>query len=215
MCYISASELPPYKAKYNFESEEISITGIREFKRSQDEYEISFNASNLLASLFFSSRFTVNNSIVMPKTYDIEITPKFLKRDQSLVFDQKEGLLKSKGQNSWVVKMAESNIVFDPLNVQVMIRIFIKKGLKEFDLNIVEMENGGSKKYTFKTKGYEKCLVGTTEYKCLILERYRKDNERIVKYFLAEELEYMFVKIIDSSPVRTNKLELKEVLSFG
>ena len=47
------------------------------------------------------------------------------------------------------------------------------------------------------------------------LERSREGTQRIVKYYLAKELDYMFVKIIDTSPDRTNKLELKEILSFG
>ena len=35
------AEIPPYSAKYNFESDEISITGIREFKKD-DFDEIRF-----------------------------------------------------------------------------------------------------------------------------------------------------------------------------
>ena len=50
---------------------------------------------------------------------------------------------------------------------------------------------------------------------CIIVERSRIGSERTVKYYLAKELEYMFTKIIDSSPERTNKLELKKILSLG
>ena len=103
----------------------------------------------------------------------------------------------------------------DPLNVQIMIRIFIKKGINEFDLNIIDMENGGFKTYIYTVTENEKCTANKTEYNCIILERYRKDSDRIVKYYLAKELDFMFIKIIDSSPDKINKLELKEVLSFG
>lgn len=212
---VNAFELPEYEAKYNFESEEISITGIRKFKKNQNDYEISFNGSNLLASLSFTSKFNNNNNIVLPKTYDIKIRPKFLKRDQSVVFNQKKGFIDSIGHSSWEVSYSESSKIFDPLNVQIMIRMFIKEGLDEFDLAIVDMERGRPKNYTYRLKENEKCIVASKEYNCFILERSRKDSDRVVKYYLAEELEYMFVKIIDSSPKKTNKLELIEILSFG
>ena len=61
VCNINAYQLAPYEAKYKFESKEITITGIREFKKDQDNYEILFDASNLFASLFFSSKFSIND----------------------------------------------------------------------------------------------------------------------------------------------------------
>ncbi len=213
--YLDAYQLSEYEAKYAFESKEISITGIREFKKNQDNYEIRFEASNLLASLFFLSEFNINNDKVIPKTYDIKIRPKFLKRDQFITFDQRQGFVKSNGKSSWEFEFDNSDLLLDPLNVQVMIRILIKKGVNEFDLNIIDMENGGSKIYTYTVTKNEKCTVNKTKYNCTILERYRKDSDRVVKYYLAKELDFMFIKIIDASPDKINKLELKEVLSFG
>ena len=121
-----ASDIPEYEAKYNFESEEISITGIRQFKRNQNDYEIRFDASNLIASMMFSSKFNIDNDMVLPKTYDIKIKPKFLKRDQLVIFNKQEGLIQSSGQNPWQTTMMKSDAIFDPLNVQIMIRMYIK-----------------------------------------------------------------------------------------
>ena len=210
-----ASDIPEYEAKYNFESEEISITGIRQFKRNQNDYEIRFDASNLIASMMFSSKFNIDNDMVLPKTYDIKIRPKFLKRDQSVIFNQQENFIQSIGQKPWQTSITESESIFDPLNVQIMIRIYINSGFERFSLNILDMEEGGFKKYNFEVKNSETCVVSNIEYECKILERSREGTQRIVKYYLAKELDYMFVKIIDTSPDRTNKLELKEILSFG
>ena len=44
--YTVFSDLPLYSAKYNFESDEISITGIRELVKEGDIYELKFSASN-------------------------------------------------------------------------------------------------------------------------------------------------------------------------
>ena len=49
----------------------------------------------------------------------------------------------------------------------------------------------------------------------LITIRSRLNSDRKVTYYLAEELEHMFIKIIDASPERTNTLKLLEVLSLG
>tara|TARA_B100001029_G_scaffold161650_1_gene150537 strand:+ start:87 stop:764 length:678 start_codon:yes stop_codon:yes gene_type:complete len=208
------SEMPAYSAKYYFESDEISITGIREYKKGTNGDEIKFEASNLFASLFFSSKFKINKNIVVPSTYDIKIRPKFLNRDQSIKFNYKNNIINSMGINTWEASLSEVN-VFDPLNVQIMIRNSVKEGLKKFNLNIVDMENGGYKTYSFILVNNEECVFKDKKYNCYVVERIRENSERKVVYYLADGLEFMFLKIIDSSPEKINTLELKEILSFG
>ena len=210
-----SAEIPAYSAKYNFESEEISITGTRTFKKINNGYEIRFEASNLLASMYFSSLFKITNKQVIADTYDIKIKPKFLNRNQSVKFNYDINIIKSSGVNVWQSNINKENNVFDPLNVQIMIRTFVRDGIQNFDLNIIDMEEGGSKKYSFIVKSEEECLFENKKLNCIIVERSRIGSERTVKYYLAMELEYMFTKIIDSSPERTNKLELKKILSLG
>ena len=65
---VVSSEIPPYSAKYNFESEEISISGIREFYKTENGFEMRFKASNLFASLFFLSKFEIKNSEVISES---------------------------------------------------------------------------------------------------------------------------------------------------
>ncbi len=209
-----ASEVPPYSAKYNFESEEISISGVREFYKTEDGYEMKFKASNLFASLFFLSRFKLKNDDVISDSYEIKIRPKFLDRDQSLRFDYKNMEVRSKGINEWASSINE-NLIYDPLNVQIMIRTFVKQGLENFNINIIDMENGDYRLYEFNIIGDEDCIFNNEKLQCVILERTRLNSKRKVTYYLAEELEHMFVKIIDVSPERTNTLKLLEVLSLG
>ena len=209
-----ASEVPPYSAKYNFESEEISISGVREFYKTEDGYEMKFKASNLFASLFFLSRFKLKSDNVISDSYEIKIRPKFLDRDQSLRFDYENMEVRSKGINEWASSINE-NLIYDPLNVQIMIRTKVKQGLKSFKINIVDMEEGGSKSYEFNVIGLEECNYNSEKLQCVILERSRLNSNRKVTYYLAEELEHMFIKIIDVSPERTNTLKLLEVLSLG
>ena len=209
-----AAELPPYSAKYNFESEEISISGVREFYKTEDGYEMKFKASNLFASLFFLSRFKLKSDNVISDSYEIKIRPKFLDRDQSLRFDYENMEIRSKGINEWASSINE-NLIYDPLNVQIMIRTYVKQGLENFNINIIDMENGDYRLYEFNIIGNEDCIFNNEKLQCIILERSRLNSKRKVTYYLAEELEHMFIKIVDVSPERTNTLKLLEVLSLG
>ena len=209
-----AAEVPPYSAKYNFESEEISISGVREFYKTEDGYEMKFKASNLFASLFFLSRFKLKSENVISDSYEIKIRPKFLDRDQSLRFDYENMEIRSKGINEWASSINE-NLIYDPLNVQIMIRTYVKQGLENFKINIIDMENGDYRLYEFNIIGNEDCIFNNEKLQCIILERSRLNSKRKVTYYLAEELEHMFIKIVDVSPERTNTLKLLEVLSLG
>tara|TARA_B100000965_G_C19559768_1_gene743924 strand:- start:10 stop:693 length:684 start_codon:yes stop_codon:yes gene_type:complete len=212
---INADEVPFYSAKYKFESNEIKIEGVREFKKTQEGYEMTFNASNLLASMNFSSKFQISNNTVYSEIYDIKIKPKFLDRDQSVKIDYAKKIIESSGRSSWKENIEIDNVILDPLNAQIMIRTYVKKGIKKFSLNIIDMQQGGTKKYFFKIKNIEDCSFNRSIYKCYVVERVRDGSIRKVKYFLAKELGYMFIKIIDKSPETTNTLELQEILSFG
>jgi len=216
---INSIELPQYEAKYKFESDEITISGIREFKKNSDSYEMRFEASNLFASMYFSSEFIFEDSKVTPKSYNVKIKPKFLKRDQYIYFDHVGNKITSSGSNIWSVNTEGNNLIMDPLNVQIMIRTLIKKlgyvdGTK-FTLNIVDMQKGGFKEYDFEVMDTEMCVFNNEEINCVVLQRSREGSNRTVKYYLMEKYEYMFLKIVDMNPERKNTLSLVEILSFG
>ena len=212
---ISSNDIPFYSAKYKFESDEIKITGVREFKKNNDAYEMTFNASNLIASMNFSSEFQISNDKVYSKKYNIKIKPKFLNRDQSIIFDYANNIIESSGGKKWKENIDLSKIILDPLNAQIMIRTFVRQGTKKFSLNIIDMQEGGSKKYFFKVKSMEDCIFNESILTCHVVERIRDGSRRKVQYYLAEEFEYMFIRIVDKSPEATNKLELQEILSLG
>ena len=212
---VNAIELPYYEAKYNFESDEINITGVREFKKNSEGYEIKFQASNLFVGMSFSSLFDIEDSKVIPKSYDVKIRPKLLNRDQFIEFDYINNEILSKGSNSWSESLKKNILIMDPLNVQIVIRTLIKQNKKRFSINIVDIQKGGYKEYDFEVLGNEKCIFNDEELNCVVLQRSREKSNRKVTYYLMEKYEYMFLKIIDINPERKNTLNLLEILSFG
>ena len=212
---VNAVELPYYEAKYKFESDEINITGVREFKKNSEGYEIKFQASNLFVGMSFSSLFDIEDSKVIPKSYDVKIRPKLLNRDQFIEFDYINNEILSKGSNSWSESLKKNILIMDPLNVQIVIRTLIKQNKKRFSINIVDIQKGGYKEYDFEVLGNEKCIFNEEELNCVVLQRSREKSNRKVTYYLMEKYEYMFLKIIDINPERKNTLNLLEILSFG
>jgi len=212
---VYASEITEYKAKYQFDSEEISITGIREFSKIDNGYELKFRASNLVARMYFSSLFDINENGIKSSKYEIRIRPRFLKRDQQIDFDYQSSIVKSVGRNEWESSFNVYEAAVDPLNAQIMIRKNIKNGMNKFSLNLINMKEGGIEKYSYQVSDIAKCSFDQSIYKCVVLERIREGSSRKTTYYLAEELDFMFIKITDVSEEWNNTLELKEILSFG
>ena len=214
-CNIFATEITEYKAKYQFDSEEISITGVREFSKIEKGYELKFKASNLVARMHFISLFDINENGIKSSKYEIKIRPKFLKRDQKIDFDYQSSVVQSIGRNEWKSSFDVGEATVDPLNAQIMIRKNIKNGVEKFSLNLINMKEGGIEKYDYSVSDMTTCSFNETRYTCVVLDRIKVGSSRKTTYYLAEELDFMFIKITDVSDEWVNTLELKEILSFG
>ncbi len=214
---LSSSVIPEYKAKYKFERDDFSITGIRELKKSNnDDFIFKFNANTLLiVSMNFESMFEIKDSKIISKNYEVKIRPKSVDRDQKISYDYDNFKINSSGRDSWVAPLDQTAFLTDPLNAQIQIRLNLISGMKKFYINVIEMETGESQENLYELDGEDVCILQGKNYDCVILKRYRDSDDRVTTYYLIPELAYMFYKVIDESPEEYQKLELKELLSFG
>jgi len=214
---LSSSVIPEYKAKYKFERDDFSITGIRELKKSNnDDFIFKFNANTLLiVSMNFESIFEIKDSKIISKNYEVKIRPKSVDRDQRISYDYDNFKINSSGRNSWVASLDQTAFLTDPLNAQIQIRLNLISGMKKFYINLIEMETGEIQENFYELDGEAICKLQDKNYDCVILKRFRESDDRITTYYLIPELAYMFYKVIDESPKEYQKLELKELLSFG
>jgi len=212
---INAIELPIYEARYSYESEEINIKGIRKFQKNSDDYSLSFKAKNLFASMSFESNFSVEESQIISKDYIIKVKPRFIDRDQEINFDYDNQTINSLGRDAWSMPLDTQIGSADPLNAQIQIRLNLLKGLEEFSIQLLEIKNGKMEDNYYKILKNESCYLGDIKYECIVLKRFREKENRETLYYLIPDLDYMFLKIIDSSPERNQKLELLEILSLG
>ena len=216
LCYQLASlEIKEYEARYSYESDEISINGVRKFEKVDDNFVLSFKARNMIAKMTFASTFSMINENITTKNYLIQVRPKFVNRDQEVNFNYDNLSIKSDGRDSWKSYIDKDLKPMDPLNAQIQIRLNLLNNMKEFSIKLVEIKNGAVEENLYKIVGEEICNLGTKEYECIILKRQRKKESRETLYYLAPELNFMFLKIIDTAPERTQKLELLEILSLG
>ena len=214
---LSSSAIPEYKAKYKFERDDFSIIGIRELKKSNnDDFIFKFNANTLLiVSMNLESIFEIKDSKIISKNYEVKIRPKSVDRDQKISYDYDNFKINSSGRNSWVASLDQTAFLTDPLNAQIQIRLNLISGMKKFYINLIEMETGEIQENLYELDGDAICTLQDKNYDCVILKRFRESDDRITTYYLIPELAYMFYKVIDESPEEYQKLELKELLSFG
>ena len=212
---INGVELPAYEARYSYESDEINIEGIRKFSKDPNSFNLSFKAKNLLASMGFESIFLIENSQIISKNYVIKVKPKFVNRDQEITFNYVDKIISSYGRDAWEKPLDQAKKSADPMNAQIQIRLNLLMGMQEFTIKLLEIKNGGIEDNFYKVIKNEPCSLGENSYECVILKRFREKENRETLYYLIPDLDYMFLKIIDSGPERNQKLELLEILSLG
>jgi hypothetical protein len=101
------------------------------------------------------------------------------------------------------------------MNAQIQIRLNLLRGMQEFTIKLLEVKNGDIEDNFYKIIKNESCSLGENSYECVVLKRFREKENRETLYYLIPDLDYMFLKIIDSGPERDQKLELLEILSLG
>ena len=212
---INGVELPAYEARYSYESDEINIEGIRKFSKDPNSFNLSFKAKNLLASMGFESIFLIENSQIISKNYVIKVRPKLVNRDQEITFNYVDKIISSYGRDAWEKPLDQAKKSADPMNAQIQIRLNLLMGMQEFTIKLLEIKNGGIEDNFYKVIKNEPCSLGENSYECVILKRFREKENRETLYYLIPDLDYMFLKIIDSGPERNQKLELLEILSLG
>lgn len=212
---INGLELPPYEARYSYESDEINIEGIRRFSKNSNGFSLSFKAKNLLASMGFESSFLIESSQITSKNYFIKVRPKFVNRDQEITFNYEDKIISSFGRDAWEKSLDEAIKSADPMNAQIQIRLNLLRGMQEFTIKLLEIKNGKIEDNFYKIIKNEPCSLGENSYECIVLKRFREKENRETLYYLIPDLDYMFLKIIDSGPERNQKLELLEILSLG
>ena len=212
---IKADSINEYSAKYFYKSDEISIKGIRKLEIRDGKYSLNFKAKNLLASMRVGSEFNINEGVLKTNSYSIRVKPGFVNRDQDIKFDYIANIIESTGREKWEEDLDTSGEILDPLNAQIKIRINLISGLEKFSINLLEIESGKVEENFYEVVGKEVFTFNEIDYECIKLKRIRETDDRETIYYIAPDLNFMFLKIVDTGQDRNQTLEIIEILSLG
>ena len=210
---ITAQEIPDYKGEYVFTNSRVSMEGIRELITHQEagKRSIQFNAKFPLGRIKIISDFTENNNLMTSTKYYVDVKWTLISDKRTLIFDQASKILTSKGKFEWSQDLLENENVFDPLNVQIQIRKKVMKGLQEFSLMLPDLKTGAIEANNYKVVDKGSFEVDGTNYPCIIVERFRLQDDRTTRYFLAPDLDYLIIKVEDEDQDGDTMLELKKL----
>ena len=215
--FLSASEnIYEYKIRFKIKNV-ISLDGIEELtSKGNDTYNIVFNGKNrmLNAELNQEAEFKYLNSKVFPQYYSQKIKiPLRGVLKQTIEYDFKNQKIASTGDVNWVIDFLGESTPLDPVSSGFQIRENVKKGLTNFDINLIKLDEGLIYKSSYSVVGEEVLEIKDTKYPCIVLERIA--NERKTLYYVAKTLDFILIKVEDDRKERMLSIEAEKILSFG
>jgi len=215
--FLSAEEnIYEYKIRFKIKNV-ISLEGIKELtSKGNDSYHIIFTGKNriLNAELKQEAEFKYLNSKVFPKYYSQKIkVPLRGVLKQTIEYDFKNQKIASSGDVNWVIDFSGESTPLDPISSGFQIRENVKKGLTNFEINLVRLDEGLIYKSSYSVVGEEVLEIKDTKYPCIVLER--TTNNRKTLYYVAKTLDFILIKVEDDRKERTLSIEAEKILSFG
>ena len=217
IAFLSSSEnIYEYKIRFKIKNV-ISLDGIKELtSKGNDTYHIIFTGKNrmLNAELNQEAEFKYLNSKVFPKYYSQRIkVPLRGVLKQTIEYDFKNQKIASTGDVNWVVDFLGESTPLDPVSSGFQIRENVKKGLTNFDINLIKLDEGTIYKSSYTVIREEVLEIKDTKYPCIVLERIA--NERKALYYVAKTLDFILIKVEDDRKERIISIEAEKILSFG
>ena len=168
----------------------------------------------LNAELNQEAEFKYMNSKVFPEYYSQKIkVPLRGALKQTINYDFKNQKITSTGDVNWVIDFLGESTPLDPLSSGFQIRENVKKGLTDFDINLIKLDEGLIYKNSYSVVGEEVLEIKDTKYPCIVLERV--NNNRKTLYYVAKTLDFILIKVSDDRKDRRLSIEAEKVLGFG
>ena len=158
------------------------------------------------------SNFVEEDNQITSNEYLVDVKWTVFKDKRTIIFDQKNNKLISKGKFKWTQALLEDQNIFDPLNVQIQIRKNIIANISEFSLKLPDLKTGAIEDNTYRIIEDKAVEVNGKPYICKVVERIRLQQNRITRYFIAPELDYLIIRVEDIDEDGDTLLELKKLL---
>ena len=213
----SDSDIFEYEIRFKNKVGPFSFDGLKTFTKLEKKFQVIFNGQHKLlnAEIKQESEFSFSNLKVFPKEYSqfVKIPIKG-EQIQNISYDYKNLKITSSGDINWVVNFSPNERPMDPISSGFQIRQNLKRGIEEFQIDLLRLNEGTFHKNNFKVIGRTTLEIKDTKYPCKVLERTdRKGNKSL--YYIAETLDFILVKVVDENKGRKIFIEAEKILSFG
>lgn len=192
-----AGPLTPYRAHYQAEFDlGLSFDGeaVRELKQHPDgSWELSIEASTLLASIDERSRFNATDHGLQPLQYRYQRKLLGKRRQATLTFDWAQGQVINDVQDKpWAMAVPAGTL--DKVSYQLQLRRDLAAGRRELEYRVAD--GGHIKDYRFESLGEEAVQTPAGRYRALKVRRVRDaGSRRDTLIWFAPELDYAIVKL--------------------
>ncbi|WP_415901426.1 DUF3108 domain-containing protein [Neptuniibacter sp. QD29_5] len=187
----------PFTASYEIDWDgSISLSGstTRKLQKSESgEWFFESKASAMFASVYESSKFTLDNANLKPLNYTYKRSVLGKKRKAEVHFDWQSQLVTNKVENKpWQMPIKEG--VQDKISYQLLLQQAVAKGDKEFKYSVAD--GGKLKEYNFIVDGKESIKAPIGEYEAIRVKRVRKEGSARQTYiWFAPELNHQIIKL--------------------
>ncbi|MCD8514208.1 MAG: DUF3108 domain-containing protein [Nitrincola sp.] len=195
-------ELEPYRATYtNRVDAAVSFSGeaIRELKQlDQQTWEVSVEASAMMANIREASRIKVVDGQIFPLQYDYKRRILTRNREAQLRFDWEAGQVTTDiDDKPW--RMSIEPGVHDKLSYQLQMPHDLKMGLTRLEYTVAD--GGHLQTYIFQVTGKDEVETPAGTFIAIRVERDRgEDSDRETLIWFAPELDYLVVRLEQVEP---------------
>ena len=214
---LDCSDIFEYEIRFKNKVGPFSFDGLKSFSKKDKDFQVIFIGEHkiLNAEIKQESKFSFSNSKVFPREYSQFVRiPIKGEQIQNIAFDYKNLKIISSGDVNWVINFSDDERPMDPISSGFQIRQNLKKGIDDFEISLIKLDEGTFYKNSFKVVGSTILEIKDTKYPCKVVERTDRKGGKSL-YYVAETLDYILIKVKDDRKERKISIEAEKILSFG
>lgn len=198
---LAAAELKPFSASYSANWKALPFSGKaeRSLTRQGQDWQLTFNASAVVAGISETSLFSYQQEQIKPLSYQHKRSGLGKRRNNRQTYDYQQSTLhlsKLKGQP------VTADIVpgaLDQFSAQFALQLDVARGLREMSYQVQEGAN--IDEYRFRVLGQEQIKTAAGRFLATKVERLRDgNNKRQTVLWFANDWDFMLVQLLQVEP---------------